>query len=234
MVTMTGGPDLGGPDASIAVSPDGARRDGALPDGAPPDGMPAPPTAAELLARIASCNPVIGGPFSDSSGLPADRKICGLPDAVFWKADMDIDCDGQPSGECNSMTDPDYQGQTSATDSMGQPLDAGALPYVVVPGISSRFDYSAAGLTFGTVFAVIYDNKLEYGVFGDTGPTAIIGEASYAMAKSLGIDPDPSTGGVADGVSYIAFVGAVADPIEDHDKAVMLGIAHARALLAAH
>ena len=230
MVTTTmGGPDPGGPDAGIAVSPDGAMRDGAM-----PDGMPAAPNAAELLARIASCNSVIGGPFSDSSGQPADRQICGLPNAVFWKADMDIDCDGQPSGECNSMTDPYYQGQTSATDSIGAPLDSAALPYVVVPGISTRFDYSAAGLSFGTVFAVIYNNRVEYGVFGDIGPHAIIGEASYAMAASLGIDPDPSTGGVADGVSYIAFIGAVADPIEDHDKAVMLGIAHARALLATH
>jgi hypothetical protein len=225
---MMGGPDDpggGGPEAEIGVAPHQGMVHG---------GTSSPPTAAQLLARIATCNPVIGGPFADSAGLPADRNICGLPNALFFKADMDIDCDGQRSTQCNLSTDPDFQAQTSATDSSGQPLDAATLPYVVVPGISSLFDYSSAGLSFGTVFAVIYDNKVEYGVFGDVGPHAIIGEASYAMAKSLGIDPDPSTGGVADGVAYIAFVGAVADPIEDRDKAVTLGIAHARALLATH
>jgi hypothetical protein len=76
---------------------------------------------------------------------------------------------------------------------------------------------------------------VEYGVFGDEGPSSIIGEASYAMASSLGIDPDPSTGGVDTGVAYIAFTGsdAVVPVIEDHAMATALGEAKARALLAA-
>jgi hypothetical protein len=70
-------------------------------------------------------------------------------------------------------------------------------------------------------------------VLGDVGPTAEIGEASYAMASALGIDPDPSTGGVDGGVAYIAFTGAsaIVDPIEDHDDAVAVGVAHATALI---
>ncbi len=40
---------------------------------------------------------------------------------------------------------------------------------------------------------------------GDTGPDEIIGEASYATAKALGIDPDPETGGTDSGVTYIVF-----------------------------
>jgi hypothetical protein len=52
-----------------------------------------------------------------------------------------------------------------------------------------------------------------YAVFGDTGPKTIVGEASYAAAQALGIDPDPKTGGVDSGVTYIVFTGTkVANP----------------------
>lgn len=207
-----------GPDAGIAMDAT----------------LPARPTAAQLLARIASCDQVIGGPYSlDSSGA-ATVSICGLPNAVFWKADLDVDCDGKMSDKCSMSTDPAYQDQTAATDSLGDPLDAATLPYVVVPGKSTRFDYRAAGLAMGSVFAVIYEDKVQYGVAGDVGPTAIIGEASYRMAELLGIDPNPSTGGTDDEVAYIGFTGttAIVDPIEDHDRAVLLGEGLATALLA--
>jgi len=194
-----------------------------------------PPTAAQLLDRIATCDPVVGGPFAPSSGATADISICGFPDAVAWQADMSIDCDGKQSAKCNSSTDPAYQNQTAASDSNGDPLDAAALPYVVIPGKSTRFDYAAAGLAMGSVVAVIYDGKVEYGVLGDVGPSSIIGEASYRMAELLGIDPDPATGGIDRGVAYIAFTGTAAkvSPIEDHDAAVTLGIERATTLLAA-
>jgi hypothetical protein len=161
----------------------------------------------------------------EDPNLPSNIPICGLKGAVFWNADLDVDCDGKQSAQCNLNTDPAYQNQTSANDSNGDPLDAATLPYVVVPLPSNRFDYQAAGLKFGSVIAVIYQGKVVYGVFGDEGPKTIIGEASYAMAKALGIDPDPSTGGVDTGVTYIAFTGAntVVAPIEDHAAATTLG-----------
>lgn len=194
---------------------------------------PSAPTAAELLARLASCNQVGGEYATDSGGAPT-IGICGLPGAVFWTADLDIDCDGKVSAQCNTSTDPSFENQTSATDSHGDPLDAATLPYVVIPLPSSRFDYAAHGLALGSVVALIYHEHVEYGVLGDEGPSAIIGEASYRMAQLLGIDPDPSTGGADSGVSYIAFTGAgaVVPVIEDHDMAVQLGITSARAMLA--
>jgi len=210
-----------------AMKPDGPSGMGdATADAAPP------PSAADLLGKLATCTKV-GGDYATDSGGAQTISICGLTSAVFWKADLDVDCDGKMSTQCNLTTDPAYQNQTSATDSHGDPLDAATLPYVVVPLPSTRFDYSAAGLSFGSVIAVIYMDKVEYGVFGDEGPSSIIGEASYAMASSLGIDPDPSTGGADSGVAYIAFTGpsAVVPVIEDHAMAVQLGIAKARALL---
>ncbi len=137
------------------------------------------------------------------------------------------------STQCNPSTDPSYMDQTAATDSNGDPLDAATLPFVVIPGRGTRFDYVDAGLGMRSVVAVIYDGKVEYGVLGDVGPQAIIGEASYRMAELLGIDPDPSTGGVESGVAYIAFLGTESkvEVIEDHDAAVALGIDRATLLL---
>lgn len=195
-------------------------------------GATATVTAAQLLTLTSSCRQISTGKFATDSGGPATIPICGLDGAVFWKADMDIDCDGKRTATCNEQTDPWFQNQTSATTSTGQWLDSSTLPFVVIPQPSSRFDYRTAGLKLGSVIAVIYDGKLKYGVFGDTGPSGIIGEASYAMASALGIDPDPHYGGVSSGVTYIAFTGAsgVVSRMEDAALATSIGNAQASLL----
>jgi hypothetical protein len=231
-----GGASTGGASAGGASAGGGATSSVGSGGGSGGNGA-GPPTAAELLALLSQCQELTTGRYKtdDDPGSPANIPVCGLNGAIFWQADMDVDCDGKQSAACNLNTDPDFQDQTAVTDSHGDPLDAASLPYVVVPSPSmSRFDYHTVGLHGGAVIAVIYQGKVEYGVFGDTGPTNIIGEASYAMAASLGIDPDPSTGGTDSGVSYIAFTGtgAVAAPVEDHAAAVTLGEQLAEALLA--
>ena len=204
--------------------------DGTSPDAGPDAGGEV--TAAALLDAIASCT-VLGGKYASDDSLPATVDICTAPNAVFWKADLDVDCDGKMSAACNLTTDPSYQNQTAATDSQGMPLDAATLPYVVFPSPSTLWNFRTSGLAMGSVVAVIYQDHVEYGVAGDTGPSAIIGEASYRMAELLGIDPDPSTGGADSGVAYIAFTGPDAEVMvtEDHAEAVQIGVAHARALL---
>ncbi len=191
------------------------------------------PTAAELEALLATCTQTSSGLYAKDSGGSATIPICKLTGAVFFKADMDIDCDGKKTSVCNSSTDSSFQSQTAATDSLGKPLDAAALPFVVVPGVSSRWSYTAAGVALGNVAAVIYNGKVSYGIVGDVGPTSIVGEASYAMAKELGINPNPSTGGVSSGVSYIFFTGTAAKVTKNEDavEARTLAIAKAKALL---
>jgi hypothetical protein len=217
----------------LAACSGGGGDDDGNPDAPNPDAPSGVPTAADLLARIAACDPVVGGPYASDDAGPADVSICGFPGAVAWKADLDVDCDGKTTPQCNINTDPAYQDQTAATDSHGDPLDAAALPFVVIPGRSTRFDYIDAGLGMRSIVAVIFNGRVEYGPLGDVGPQDIIGEASYAMAASLGIDPDPSTGGVESGVAYIAFTGVESkvDVIEDHDSATTLGIERAKILL---
>jgi hypothetical protein len=182
------------------------------------------PTAADLLAKVTSCNQISNGKYKTDSETSATIPVCSKTGAVFWKADMDIDCDGIRTTQCNENTDCCFQADTFCHASTGSPLNAAQLPYVVVPSPSSIWDYRNFQIGCGTVIAVIFNNQVEYAVMGDTGPSAIIGEASYATANALGINPDPSNGGTDSGVTYIVFQGSRrVSPIENHSNAVSLG-----------
>lgn len=188
------------------------------------------PTADQLLAKTANCDQVSNGTYSDKNG--GQTPICGANGAYFWTSGMAVDCDGQRTSTCNENTDCCFYDDTSFHQSDGKPLDAARLPYVVIPLPSSRWDYGDAGIQGGDVLAVIYHGHVEYAVFGDEGPDDSIGEASYATAKSLGIDPDPKTGGTSDKVTYIVFKNSKAAPIENHSGAVSQGREFAQQFIA--
>ncbi|MEV5439361.1 glycoside hydrolase family 75 protein [Streptomyces sp. NPDC052682] len=189
--------------------------------------------AADLLAKVRDCTPVSRGRYRSDSGAPATIRVCGTRDAVFWKADMDIDCDGRPGPRCNSRTDPYFSAGTAYPQSDGRPLSAEHLPYIVLPAPSGVWDFRDHGIRGGSVAAVIHRGRVQYAVVGDTGPRNIIGEASYATAEALGIRPDPRGGGTASDVTYIVFKGSRTTPIEDHAAAVTTGERLARAFTAA-
>ncbi|MFC5218645.1 glycoside hydrolase family 75 protein [Streptomyces coerulescens] len=202
----------------------------ATPPPDPPDPMGGPEahiqagvSAADLLAKVRHCTAVSKGRYRSDSGTSATIPVCGAGDAVFWKADMDIDCDGQSTGHCNSATDPHFSNSTAFQQSDGRPLRAEHLPFIVVPTPSGIWDYRAHGIRGGSVAAVVYGGRVRYAVVGDVGPRGIIGEASYATAKALGIPPDPRRGGTASGVTYIVFKNSRVKPIEDAAAAVTAG-----------
>jgi Fungal chitosanase of glycosyl hydrolase group 75/Carbohydrate binding module (family 6) len=184
----------------------------------------APPTAAELLAKVSSCSQISTGLYRTDQDTSANIPVCGKNGAVFWKADMDIDCDGIRTTQCNENTDCCFLPDTFCHTASDQPLNAAVLPYVVVPSPSSVWDYRSFQIGCGSVVAIIFNNQVLYAPVGDTGPTAIIGEASYAAASRLGIDPDPSTGGTDSGVTYIVFRGSSRiSPIDSQSAAASLG-----------
>jgi len=222
MPAACGGADVG-PDAVDLLDGEIITPDAATPD------SPIAVTAAALRAKLPNCATPIGGPLAKDSGGTANIPICGGNRIVFWTADMDIDCDGKESPQCNLTTDPSWQNQTSANDSIGNPLDAATLPFVVIPGVSAKFNYRNAGLTMGSVVVVLYQDKMAYGVVGDAGPTAIIGEASYQMAVRLGINPNPRTGGIDSGVTYIGFTAADGKVLKLEDQAATVALGTARA-----
>jgi len=187
--------------------------------------------AADLLAKARGCTPVSKGRYRSDDGTRADIPVCGKQGAVYWKADMDIDCDGRPGPRCNRRTDPLFSASTAYQQSDGRHLSAETLPYVVVPAASRIWNHRDHDVRGGAVAAVIYKDRVQYAVVGDTGPHDIIGEASYATAKALGIRPDPRGGGTAAGVTYLVFKGSKASPIESHRAAVKLGESLARKFL---
>ncbi|WP_329031765.1 glycoside hydrolase family 75 protein [Streptomyces sp. NBC_01725] len=209
----------------------------------PGAGVPGPPvtdgsprlegsvTAAALRAKTRDCSRVSKGLYRTDRGRTADVPVCGGKDAVFWKADLDVDCDGRVTARCNKKTDPAFHGNTAFRQSDGKPLNAEKLPYVVVPEPSGTWDHAASGIRGGGVAAVVHGDRVEYAVVGDTGPTGLVGEASYAAARSLGIDPDPARGGVPSGVTYILFKDSEVTPIESRTSAVRLGSELARRFL---
>ncbi|MEW1777079.1 glycoside hydrolase family 75 protein [Streptomyces sp. NPDC086777] len=176
-------------------------------------------SAADLLARVRECTQVSRGRYRSDANTSATVPVCGTRQAVFWKADLDIDCDGQRTAHCNRAADPAFTAATAYQQANGRQLNAEKLPYVVVPGPSRRWNHRRAGVRGGAVAAVIYRDRVQYAVVGDTGPRDIIGEASYATAKALGVNPDPRVGGVASGVTYIVFKDSAIRPIEDREAA---------------
>ena len=222
MPDATAGTDAAGSDASVG---DATNETGGT-------GADAGDPIAKLKALTSGCTQVSNGLYALRAGGTPTVPICQLTGALFWKAGMAVDCDGKQTAQCNLTTDPSYQSQTAANDSLGNPLDAAGLPYVVVPGKSTRFDFGAAGLKLGDVIIALYKDRLEYAVYGDVGPSADIGEASYAAVKDLGADPNPRTGGIDQpDVLYVAFPGAIVAPIENHAQAVSVGKAQLAKLI---
>ena len=189
------------------------------------------PTAQELLAKVTSCNQVSDGTYKTDSEASRTVPVCDKNGGVFWKADMDIDCDGVTTKNCNKNTDCCYQNQTSFETSKGKPFQADSTHYFVIPLPSSRFSYTKSGIKPGTTAAVIFNGKVVYAVFADEGPSNIIGEASYATARDLGINPNPKSGGVDSGVTYIVFPNAVPKPVESNSAIDAKGAAAANAFV---
>ncbi|WP_329054875.1 RICIN domain-containing protein [Amycolatopsis sp. NBC_01488] len=181
------------------------------------------PSASQLLAQTQNCQQISNGKYSFDEGGAATVPVCQANGAVFFKADMDIDCDGVRTTQCNENTDCCFYPDTAFHTSTDQPLNAAQLPYIVLPQPTSTWDYRNYGIDGGSVVAVIYHDQVTYAVVGDTGPTSIIGEASYATAANLGINPDPKNGGTEGPVTYIVFPNTHVDPIENHANATSLG-----------
>lgn len=232
-----GGDDAGtdvdaGPDVDANVRVDAGPESDAGMDG---DAGPSGPTAAELLTATAACPTIAGAPlYALDSGGTASVELCEGSGALWFRADLDIDCDGGRAATC--LADPDYLPDTAFGDSTGHAIDANTVPFVVLPGVRAGFDYRSYGLRGGQSVAVIYGDRVLYGVLGDVGPSTSIGEASYAMAEALGVSPSPTTGGIdLAEVTYVFFEGAAnrVAPLESRAEAARIGAAAASAFLAA-
>lgn len=194
-------------------------------------------TAAQLLAatRHGELIQETENKFQADKEKPKDISLFRLTNATFWTADMDIDSDGRETPLCNKQRDPWFQNELSC----GTDIAADETPYFVIP-IGKPASAKKRGIELGQVAAIIFSNQVAYAVFLDEcGDQALIGEASIATAKLLGVDPDPKTGGTDGPVTYIVFTGEsgrITDPKDfaNHAKAVAIGVQRAKELLAQH
>jgi hypothetical protein len=153
---------------------------------------------------------------------------------------MDVDCDGKQTPPCN--TDQSGQPQTSIVDlAPSGDVDPTKLPYFVIPlGSPETTWYTSYGIQLGQVGAVIYKGQVIYGIFADEAGGNFIGEASYKMCGLfIGTSNcDPNNGGIDPlDITYVTFTGsanqAKGQDIYDHDKHTQMGVAAAKAWLAA-
>ncbi|KAJ9299373.1 CAZyme family GH75 [Paecilomyces variotii] len=133
---------------------------------------------------------------------------------------MDVDCDGanNTSGRCDD--DPSGQGETAfkpIVQSYGIPdLNANVHSYIVFgnEGAIPSFNPRAHGMKPLSVMAVICNNQLFYGVWGDTNGGVDTGEASISLATACfphgNITAD--NGHQAHDVLYLGFTGSSAVP----------------------
>ena len=77
----------------------------------------AAPTDQQLLAKVTGWTQISAGRFATDSGRGATIPVCGTRGSrtapVWWKADMDVDCDGIRTSNCNENTDCCFQPDTS-------------------------------------------------------------------------------------------------------------------------
>ena len=84
-------------------------------------------------------------------------------------------------------------------------VDAASVPYVVLP--PEGLKHARLG-DFATI--VNFENGKVTGaiVADESAPELPMGEGSIALAKFLGIDPDPRSGGTDRGVAYVIYPGS--------------------------
>ncbi|KAG6173538.1 hypothetical protein E4U50_007051 [Claviceps purpurea] len=195
----------------------------------------------EWIRHQGKCRYVLAGGFHSLERDHGNFDYCGdrlKEDKVLYiqgkqgnLPNMDIDCDGiqlspADDGRCGSSTD--MQSVTSFADILrsystnARDLDANIHPYVVFGNKGTRegyktFDPRKYGVEPLSVMAVVCNNKLIYGVWGDEhgddDPQAMVGEASISLATACyGKSTGGDIGYDGNDVLYLAFQGKDAVP----------------------
>ncbi|OLN85471.1 Endo-chitosanase [Colletotrichum chlorophyti] len=185
------------------------------------------------------CKDVLASGFHSADNDSGDFDYCGdyldkyniiyLQGKHGQLVNMDVDCDGaqgEADGRCASSTD--TQAETTFRDELNnyrtgqRDLNASVHPYVVFGNQGNKpgwptFNPQDHGVEPLSVMAVVCNNKLVYGVWGDTngddGAESMVGEASISLATACyGNGITGNSGHDNNDVLYIAFTGKDAVP----------------------
>ena len=167
------------------------------------------PANKEVLGRIvdmlADADPV-------NQSFALEPAFLGtLPNkCLYLDSELQLDTDGWPDGK--GKGDKSWQPTTSLRYSdNGGSLDANRIPYFVLPLPKSWA--TSRGISLGDYAAAIYKGKVAYAVFGDEGPTDLIGEGSIQLLRALGDERLKPNGrilnaGAGPGIVTIVFPGS--------------------------
>ena len=84
-------------------------------------------------------------------------------------------------------------------------VDAAHVPYVVLPPVG--FKHAKLG-DFATVINLRNGRVTAAIVADESAPDLEMGEGSIALARALGINPNPRTGGTDNGIAYVVYPGS--------------------------
>ena len=133
------------------------------------------------------------------SATPIDKTFNALDqvDALFqlpggqlyFESNLDLDTDGKETP--GIIFEATHQNETSLHAPNGESLNPNEVPFFVLPGIHTGVgptQVTLGGLTFalGDLGAILFQDKIEFAVFGDFGPRSKIGEGSIALHRALG------------------------------------------------
>jgi hypothetical protein len=102
---------------------------------------------------------------------------------------------------CTSLQD--------ATKKLSDParyVNSDSIPYIVLPNNKTLL----AEIKMGDIAKVtnLRNGRSAYAICADTGSKDKIGEGSIFLARQLGINASPKTGGIRDSISYLVFAGS--------------------------
>lgn len=167
-------PDVFWQFGAIVVRHKEMRRTGEAP-AAPARPAYVPPAASlPALGRIAD---LVAQAPRIAANLKGLEHLAALPGALFIESDLDTCSDGVRDKSIKQY-DQHHQDEIS----MGVPVNANAVPYIVLP-----IGFAAAhGLRRGDAAVVLYKDRVAFAIFCEQGPREKIGEGSLALHRNLG------------------------------------------------
>ncbi|HXT00630.1 MAG TPA: glycoside hydrolase family 75 protein [Elusimicrobiota bacterium] len=227
--TGSAGPPAGGASAAGAAGAAGAADAGSGGAGGGAGGGGGGGAGGDQ-AQIADVKPTLSEPQLDSAKPTGEafalhphepRSVPIVVDtktgAVKFMAKMAIDADGAGgfgARDKTNINDGKTGDDTKAHHANGKPLNPMVIPFIVVPPDIGH------GIRMNDYAAVTYGGRTTMAVVGDQGPKGVVGEASPAVARPLGIPSDMNKGGVGNGVTYVILPGSGGRAVPDTAAAI--------------
>ena len=163
------------------------------------------PSLEDVLDEIQQAGEIIGIRY-DERGQRKEVAINVIShDGVISFTSLARSCDDGVLTEEQRANSSRYHQDTLSNGWRINPYD---IPYVVLPYESGNQTFLNQGIKLGDVVAVVYGDKIVYGLYIDNGPSDRIGEVSMRIQHELFGNSNPMVGHDEYDVTYIVFPGS--------------------------